>query len=411
MTLYARTLRGRLATAAAASALALGLPALAVAQEQVRIGATFGLTGGLAPYSPSLVDAARMLVEEVNGNGGILDGRELSLTILDDQTNPQAAVDAAQRLVMVENVAAILGPFGSAQVMAVANAVTVPNSILQIAPTATTPALTDLEDDDFVFRVVVSDAYLGQALAEVALERGHSEVALLYAGNDYGVGLANTFRAAFAEGGGTLTGDLRFEPQRASYRGELASIAAGSDTLVLIGYPADGGNTILRQALENGFFSDFILTDGMRDASVIAEIGGDFLEGSWGMAPEAPPETEAAQRFTAAYEAFSEHPTDSLFIKQTYDAAMLLALAIEKAGSTDRVAIRDALRAVSNPPGEQILPGEWARARELIAAGQDIDFFGASGPHDFDENGDVAGTIGVFEVRDGAFVTIEVREP
>ncbi|MEX2409460.1 MAG: ABC transporter substrate-binding protein, partial [Rhodovibrionaceae bacterium] len=172
-----------------------------------------------------------------------------------------------------------------------------------------------------------------------------------------------------------------------------------------------GGTTILRQALENAFFETFVLTDGMKEQAVLDEIGVENLAGSFGVAPEAPPETNAVQNFNAAYGAYSEHEVDSLFIRETYDATMILALAIEKAGSTDRTAIRDALREVANPPGETILPGEWAKAKELIAAGSDIDYQGAAGPHDFDEVGDVDGTVGVFEITADGFATVKVIGP
>ena len=397
---------------ALAAALLCGAAGGALAQDTVKIGGSFGLTGGLAPYSPSLVDAARLAEREINDNGGILDGQTLEILVVDDQTNPQAAVDAAQKLVSVDNIAAMIGPFGSSQVLAVANNVSVPNGVPQVAPTATSPKLTDLDDDDYIFRVVASDAYIGKVMADVVLERGLKTVSLMYLNNDYGVGLADTFRRTFTENGGTLSGDIAFEPNKASYRGELASIATdGAEALVLIAYPADGGTTILRQALENAFFESFVLTDGMKEQAVLDEIGAENLAGSFGVAPEAPPETNAVQNFNAAYGDFSEHEVDSLFIRETYDATIILALAIEKAGSTGRDAIRDALREVANPPGETVLPGEWAKAKELIAAGTDIDYQGAAGPHDFDEVGDVDGTVGVFEVTGSGFETVKVITP
>ena len=397
-----------------AAALAMGLAGGigGAAADDVKIGGSFGLTGGLAPYSPSLVDAARLAEQEINENGGILDGQTLELLVVDDQTNPQAAVDAAQKLVSVDNISAMIGPFGSAQVLAVANNVSVPNGVPQVAPTATSPKLTDLEDNDYIFRVVASDAYIGKVMADVVLDRGYKTVSLMYLNNDYGVGLADTFRETFTGNGGTLSGDIAFEPNKASYRGELASIATdAAEALVLIAYPADGGTTILRQALENGFFATFVLTDGMKEQAVLDEIGVDNLGGSFGVAPEAPPETNAVQNFNAAYGDFSEHEVDSLFIRETYDAMMILALAIEKAGSADRDAIRDALRDVANPPGETVLPGEWAKAKELIAAGTDMDYQGAAGPHDFDEVGDVDGTVGVFEITGDGFETVKVIAP
>ena len=409
--LFGAGCRAGLLRTVVAATLAVAAPALVAQAEEVKIGGSFGLTGGLAPYAPSLVDAARLAVQQVNDGGGILGGKQLDLSILDDKTNPQAAVDAAQKLVSVENVAAMLGPLGSGQVLAAANSVTIPNGVPLVAPTATSPALTTLDDNDFVFRTVASDAYTGRVLADVTRKHGIETVALLYLNNDYGVGLAGTFRERFTEQGGRITGDAPFEPAKASYRGELASLAGEAEALVLIAYPADGGTTILRQSLENGFFERFVLTDGMKEQSVIDEIGGENLEGAIGVAPEAPPATDALQRFNAAYEAFSEHATDSLFVRETYDSTMLIALAIERAGSTARTAVRDALRAVASPPGETVLPGEWEKARDLIAAGKDIDYTGAAGPHDFDAVGDVDGTVGVFELKGGAFVTKEVILP
>lgn len=401
----------RTALAAVAGAAILFGAATSGAQE-VKIGGVFGLTGGLAPYAPAIVDAAQLAVKHVNENGGVLNGRQLRLLVVDDQTNPQVSVDAARRLVSAEGVVGLVGPLGSGQVLAVASSVTVPEGVLHLAPTATSPKLTTLEDKDFVFRTVASDSFAGVVLANIVHKRGLKKVSLMYQNNDYGVGLAESFRNAYKKLGGAIASDAAFEPKKASYRSELATMAQGGpEALVLIAYPADGGNTIVRQALENGFFKRFVFTDGMKDQSILNEIGAKNLEGTFGVAPEAPGESDALKRFEEAYKANSQRPVDSLFIRETYDAVMLLALAIEKAGTTDRTKIRDALRSVANPPGETVLPNEWRKAKQLIAEGKDIDYVGAAGPHNFDQAGDVAGTVGHFEVKNGRFETVEVVKP
>ena len=89
------------------------------------------------------------------------------------------------------------------------------------------------------------------------------------------------------------------------------------------------------------------------------------------------------------------------YVANSYDAAFILALAAEKAGSTDRAAIAGAISDVANPPGEVILPGEWKKAKELIAAGKDINYEGAAGSQDFDENGDVKGVYVTTVIEDG----------
>ncbi len=92
------------------------------------------------------------------------------------------------------------------------------------------------------------------------------------------------------------------------------------------------------------------------------------------------------------------------YVTNSYDAVFLLALAIEKSGTADRDGVSAALREVANAPGEVILPGEWAKAKELIAAGTDINYEGASGTVEFDDVGDVAGAINYFVVEGGAVV-------
>ena len=99
------------------------------------------------------------------------------------------------------------------------------------------------------------------------------------------------------------------------------------------------------------------------------------------------------------------------YIDSAYDATMILMLAMEKAGSTEGPAIRDAIREVANAPGEEVLPGDFARARELIKAGKDINYQGAAGNQEFDGNGDVSGTFEHWAIKDGKIVTLGVFDP
>ncbi|MEZ5668241.1 MAG: ABC transporter substrate-binding protein [Alphaproteobacteria bacterium] len=390
---------------AATSLLALAAAA-GTASAEVKMGALMGITGDLASFIPPILDAANLAVTEVNAQGGILGGQELVLAVGDTQATAQGAVDAATKLVNVDNVAAVMGALASGATIAAANAVCIPNGVLQVSPTSTSPEMTTLEDNDFLFRVIPSDDFQGIALAKMLLDEGITSVALTYVNNDYGVGIAGTFREAYTAAGGTITGDQVHEPEKSSYRSELATLASAGDAqaLVLIAYAAGSGITIVRQALENGFFDRFVGTDGLRDNLLIQEIGAENLEGIMFSSPTSPPASTAGEKFEANYTAAYETTNDKFFIQQTYDATFLVALAIEKAGSTDRAAIRDALREVANPPGEIIEPGEWAKALALIAAGTDIDYNGVAGPADFDENGDVAGYIGKFVLENGEFV-------
>jgi branched-chain amino acid transport system substrate-binding protein len=136
--------------------------------------------------------------------------------------------------------------------------------------------------------------------------------------------------------------------------------------------------------------------DGMFDASVIEQIGADILRDNIFITQSASdPEVQASyDAFAAAYEATGNDPT-APYAAHGYDVSFLMALAIEKAGGTDRAAIGAALRDVASAPGTVIRPGEWEKAKAAIAAGEDINYEGASGNVDFDEAGDVTGVFSV----------------
>ena len=211
--------------------------------------------------------------------------------------------------------------------------------------------------------------------------------------------------------GGTVTASRAFEPNQASYRSDLQVLAnSGADALVLVAHPDDGGLTILRQALEEGLFDRFILTDGMKAEGLLTEI-----EASIWKAPTVPAaravESDASEVWREAFEAAYGEMPPVPYIDGAYDAAWILMLAIEKAGSTDGTAIRDAIREVSSAPGEKVMPGEWEKAKELIAAGTDIDYVGAAGEHEFDENGDVSGTFEHWAILDGQIQSVAVFDP
>ena len=403
------SLRGasRLAIAAALATGALGASAAA---QEIAVGALMPMTGDLQAYGEACLNGVLLAAEQINAAGGVL-GQEFSVIVGDTQTLPQPAIDAAQKLISVDGAVGIIGALSSGNTIPVAQSVASVSGVPQLSPASTSPVITGLDDSDFLFRTVPSDAYQGVALAAVSLEQGFDSVAVIYVNNDYGEGLAEAFGTAFEERGGTVHGSVPYEQGRASYRGELQQLSS-SDTqaLVLIGYP-ENGVTILRQALEEGFFDRFIFSDGMKAPDIIEQIGADFLNGSFGTAPEALADSEPSAMFTGFYEEmFGERPPTP-YIDTSYDATMLLALAIAASGGTDGEAVRDALREVANPPGEPIYPGEFEKALSILADGGEIDYVGASGSVDFDDRGDVGGTFGHWVIEDGEINTVRVFAP
>jgi branched-chain amino acid transport system substrate-binding protein len=394
------------ARCALAALAALGLSAGPASAQDVRIGAIMSTTGPLQVYGEAGLRGIRLVIDQVNEAGGLL-GQQVEVVAADDATNPQVGVDAAQRIVNVDGVAGIIGALSSGVTIPIATTVSAPAGVPQISSASTSPVITTLEDNGFLFRTTPNDALQGEVLADVVRQQGIEKVAVVYVNNDYGKGLADAFGGAY---GGEVTASVAYEERQASYRGELSRAAEGDpEALVMIAYPGDG-IPMVRQALEEGFFERFVFTDGMKAAEVAAAAGG-ALDGAFGTAPAGDPESKAAKLFREMYEeSYGELPPQP-YIDTAYDATMLIALAIEKAGSTEGAAIRDALHEVANPPGETILPGEFAKAKELLAAGQDVDYEGAAGSQNFDEAGDVPGTYSHWAIEGGRIVEVELIRP
>jgi ABC-type branched-subunit amino acid transport system substrate-binding protein len=416
MTGSRRTLLARVARVAAVAAVALpmtggALLGTAGAQEgeALRIGTLFPFTGDLSDFGPNFFNAAELAVTEINEAGGV-NGAPVELIRGDTATAPQQAVEEARRLVDIENVAALVGPAGSGEALPVVESVAGPDGVLVISPSATSPALTTVNDNDFFFRTPISDAAQGVVMADLAREQGYASACILYVNNAYGQGLAETFAERFTAEGGTITGQVPHEQEQASYASELASCTETTpDVLIGASYPESGG-VYLRELVESGATPALILSDGLRSDQMFQEVGADAFQGVLGTAAGSV-ETPAGEAFVAAYEAAYGELPSTPYLRELYDAVYVIALAAEAAGSNDRTAIRDALRDVA-AGGEAIAPGAegFAAAVEALAAGDDIDYQGASGTVDFDAAGDIAqGTIVIWQVSGDTIEDIDSR--
>jgi branched-chain amino acid transport system substrate-binding protein len=394
-----------LLSASVAGAAFMAASAIAQAQE-VKIGIVLGFTGPIESLTPGMADSAEMALKEVNDSGLFLDGETLVSVRADSTCVDSAAANAAaERLVTSENVAAIMGADCSGVTISIANSVAVPNGVVMVSPSATSPALTDIEDNDYFFRTAPSDARQGEVLAEILTSQDIMNVAVTYTNNDYGKGLSDSFIAAYEAAGGSVTVSSPHDDGKGDYSAEVGALAsAGGDVLVVLGYADQGGVGIIRGAVDTGAFERFALGDGMFAQSLIDAIG-DGLEGTVGSVPWS--EGEGADAFVAAAEAAGVDP-DGSFRRESYDAAALIALAMQKAGSTDRTAIRDNLLEVANGPGEPILPGELAKGLQILKDGGDVDYVGATnveliGP------GEAAGTYREYVVEGGEYKTVQFR--
>ena len=372
----------------------------------LKIGQLNSFTGDLSDFGVAHRNSSQLAADHVNLAGGVL-GSVVTIVARDTATNPLQGVDSARALVDVENVVAIVGALSSGVTIASAESVTIPSQILQISAASTSPGITVLDDDDFLFRTTVSDAIQGVIMGRLGRELGYNTASAIYINNPYGQGLAEQFKATFEAEGGTVLELVPHEGVQPTYASELSLATEGNpDVLACISYP-ESAEVYLREALEGGYIDTFLFCDGTKSPAMNEAVGVENLEGSYGTAPGSPG-TAARQAFDSAYEVSFAIVPPLPYIDTTYDAVVLIALAAAKAGTTtDSAAIRDALRDVANPPGEVVGPGvdSIQRALELIEQGEDVNYEGAGGSQDFDENGDVISTIEIWKIENGEVVS------
>ena len=390
----------KLLTSAAVSAVLMAGVATA---DEVKIGMLQGFTGPTESLVGPMAAGGEMAIQEVNDSGLFLGGTTISV-VRGDSTciDAAAATAAAERLVTSDGVAAINGATCSGATTAVLNNVALPNGVVMISPSATSPALSTVEDNGLFFRTAPSDARQGEIMAKVLGNRGVTSVAVTHTNNDYGKGLADSFQAAFEASGGSVTIVAAHEDGKADYSAEVGALSsAGGDVLVVAGYLDQGGKGVIQASLDSGAFDTFMLPDGMVGDSLTDHFGND-LNGSFGTVPGTDsPGGKMMGDITAGKDFNGTDP----YVPEAYDASALILLAMQSAGSTNSADFKSHVEKVANAPGEQIFPGELAKGLQILADGGDIDYVGGTavelvGP------GEAAGSYREVEVKGGKFETV-----
>ncbi|NHF71825.1 ABC transporter substrate-binding protein [Paracoccus xiamenensis] len=383
----------RLLLASAATALLAG----AAGAEDVKLGLHLGFTGPLESMAPNIAAGAEAAAKEVSDSGKLMDGSTVTTSRSDTTCTDAAASVAAAERQIADGVKVLVGGQCSGETIATLERVAIPNGVMMISPSATSPALSTIEDQGLFFRAAPSDARQGEVMAELAKAQGIESVAITYTNNDYGKGLADSFQAAFEAAGGTVTTSAAHDDGKADYSAEVAALAAaGGDALAVVGYVDQGGSGVTQGALDTGAFEKFIFPDGMIGEALVSRFGTG-IEGSIGINPAAEGDGRAKFEELAAAAGFDP---SSPYSAEAYDAAALILLSMQAAKSSDPAAAKDKVMEVANAPGEQILPGELAKGLELLAAGTDIDYVGASSV-ELVEPGESAGSFRETTIKDG----------
>ena len=380
---------------------------------KLKIGVLIPFTGPLAEFGETFKRAADLAALHLQGAGF-----PVELVYADTETSAIPAVEAARKLVETDRVQVLIGAAASGVTVPVAESVSIPNNIPQISYASTSPLITVLPADqgkDFLFRTCPSDALQGVVLGKLARDQGFDTAAVMYVNNPYGQGLAEQFKKSFEARGGTVTAMVPHDEAPApTYVSELRKAAEGNpQVLVAISYP--GHATIyLREALEGGFFNQFLFVDGTKSFDIIDAVGAENLEGMLGTAPGSalsPGYDTFVGEYTKQYGEVPPLP----FMTNIYDAVVVAGLAAAAADAAGKeitpVNVRDMLREVAGPPGETVGPGPEGikKALDLIKEGKDINYEGAAGAVDFDANGDVVTPIEIWKFTGGTIQTVRLE--
>ncbi len=376
----------------------------------IKVGTLMAHTGPLKEFGPAIQNGAELAAKQMAAAGF-----EIQLIHEDSETSAIPATDAAKKLVEIDRVVAIIGALASGVTVPVAESVTCPNNVIMISPASTSPLITVLPSDqgkDFLFRTCPSDALQGVIAGKLAA-RYNKTAAVIYVNNPYGQGLAEQFKRSFEKRRGKVLAMVPHDEKTAeSYTAELRKALAGNpDRLAAYSYP-EHAKVYLKEAIEFFKFKKFLFCDGTKSEDIVKALGARNVEGQLGTAPGSAGGVPYVI-FNADYKVEFGRLPPLPFITNAYDGVAVVGLAAYMAKvkglPLTSKNIRDNLRAVANPPGAIIMPGDFAKAFKLITAGKAINYEGAAGSVDFDKNGDVITPIEVWRYKKGKIVTVSVE--
>jgi branched-chain amino acid transport system substrate-binding protein len=328
--------------------LFLSVSAFAAANA-IKIGEIESLTGKEAAFGQSSHRGILLAVAEINANGGLL-GRPVELVTEDNQSKPGDSATVAKKLIARDRVVAIIN--GCATNHCLESAPICQNAkIPMIATTATNPKVTEM--GSYIFRNCFIDPFQGAVLAKFSLTTLKAKRAALLTSvsSPFSTGLANVYRDSFVKGGGTIVGEQKYGDGDKDFRAQLTALRSQNpEVIVAMGYYTEGA-LICRQARELGLKVPIISADGW-EAPELIEIGGAAVNGAYYSSHYSSESTAASvQDFLKKYRAkFAGETPDSL-APLAYDAVMILADAIKRAGTTDGDKLRAALAATKDFPG------------------------------------------------------------
>ena len=380
---------------------------------ELTIGDSVPLSGDLADFGPPGDKAAQIAVEEINkaiDEAGV--DHTVNLVTEDNcgGADQQCAVQAARKMVESDGASCIAGAWASADTIPTAESVAIPEQVLLISPASTSDEITGLDDDGLVNRTAPPDSFQGPTLSRYLVEKalGGAKGSTVNVGarNDaYGTGLADTFSEAWEAAGGQIGEEVVYDIKLPNYDTEAEQIVSGNpDGIVIVDFP-ETFNKVGPALVRAGFDpTTGFVTDGLISSDLAESAGAEAVNGLRGTAPGVPDDDESAQAFDDLWNKSSIEPNvdRQTFDAQNFDAVFLCYLAAVASGSTEGGDMAGEVQAISAPPGDTYTWEDLPDAIEALQNGDDIDYQGASGPIDLDENGDAtSGVYDIYEFKNG----------
>lgn len=309
--------------------------------DTIKLGGVFPITGDVPALGAAMDNGAKLAIKEINASGGVL-GKKLELTVEDDQNQASTAPNAITKLIEQDKVKAVIGTYASKCSIPMA-AVAKAANVVMITPGSTNEKVTT-EGGEYVFRACFIDPLQGKIGAKFAAENLKAKkVAMLYdIGNDYCVGISKEFKSNFESLGGTIAYEKTYNAGESDFKAFLTEI---KELNVDVLYLPDNYSTvglIAKQAKEVGITAALLGSDSWSDPGLV-KVGGDAIEGAYFTDHVSlKSDNETIKKFVSSYK--TEYNTDpSAFSVLSYDSVYIVAEAIKSAGSTDNVAIKDAM--------------------------------------------------------------------
>ncbi|WP_241135332.1 branched-chain amino acid ABC transporter substrate-binding protein [Achromobacter xylosoxidans] len=334
----------RLTPVIAALGVAAGLAFSAGAQAQtIKIGVVGPTTGAVTQYGDMVREGVDTAVERINAAGGI-NGKKLETVVIDDGCEPKQGPVAANRVVN-SKIGFVVGHVCSGATIAAADVYN-NEGVVMVTPSATSPALTDGKNYEFIFRTIGRDDQQGPAAAKFILEKlKPKKAAVLHDKQSYGQGIATAVKNDLAKGGVPVAIFEGINAGDSDYSAVITKLKSqGVDFVYYGGYHPEMG-LLLRQAAEQGVKAKWMGPEGTGNPDINA-IAGDAVEGMLLTLPADFTQNAANAEIVKAFAAKKRNAAGA-FQMTAYTATQVIADGIKGAGSEDPTKVAKYLHANS----------------------------------------------------------------